>query len=98
MAVEDADEERRWGTSLQARAEKEKAASKKRSTKKNIKRQQERLTKTSPKSEVGKGQREVEMLKSRTAGKVQCLRIAGSGKWAPEGDEVWSLIFSLHIQ
>jgi hypothetical protein len=32
----------------------------------------------------------MEVLKSRSAGKVQRLRTAGSGKWAPEDDEVWS--------
>jgi hypothetical protein len=55
MAVEVEEEERRWETSLQAYAEKEKAASKKRSTKKNIKRQQERLMKITSKIEVRRG-------------------------------------------
>ncbi|KAJ1379306.1 hypothetical protein B484DRAFT_441057, partial [Ochromonadaceae sp. CCMP2298] len=86
MAVEDAEEERRWETSLQARAEKEDALRKKKKSVRALK-HSTRLTKASPKSKVGKGQREIEMLKSRTAEKVQRLRSAGSGKGTPEGDK-----------
>ncbi|KAJ1405661.1 hypothetical protein B484DRAFT_404397 [Ochromonadaceae sp. CCMP2298] len=46
-----------------------------------------KLCNAGPTSEVGKGQREIEVLKSRTAEKVQYLRTARCGKWAAEGDK-----------
>ncbi len=82
-------EERRWEASLQAHAGKQKANDKKSYSTRAL-RNSTRLTKTSPKSEVGRGQREMEVLKSRTAVQVQRLRSAGSGKGTPEGDKVRS--------
>jgi hypothetical protein len=87
MAVEDADEERRWKMIIQTRAQKQKAKDKKLCNTRVL-RSSARLTKIISKIEVGRGQREIEVLKSRTAEKVQCLRTAGSGKWAAEGDKV----------
>ncbi len=72
---------------IQTRAGKVKAKDKKRCSTRAL-RNSTRLTKASPKSKVGKGQREMEVLKSRTAVQVQRLRSAGSGKGTPEDDKV----------
>jgi hypothetical protein len=90
MAVEGEEEQQRWEASLQARTEQKTAVWNQQKKRRNSTRQQERLTKTSPKIEVGRGQREMEVLKSRTAVQVQRLRSAGSGKGTPEDDKVRS--------
>jgi hypothetical protein len=83
-------EKQKWEASLQARAEQKGALYTIKKDKQNKKYEHTRLTKASPKSKVGKGQREMEVLKSRTAEQVQCLRSAGSGKGTPEDDKVRS--------
>jgi hypothetical protein len=85
--VEGEEEEHRWEACLQARAGKENAACKKRKEKQTIARHSTRLTKI---TKVGRGQREMEVLKLRTAVQVQRLRSAGSGKGTPEDDKVRS--------
>jgi hypothetical protein len=79
MAVEGEEEERRWKMTIQTRAQKQKANDKKHCSTRAL-RNSTRLTKTSLKIEVGRGQREMEGLKSRTREKAQRLRTAGSGK------------------
>jgi hypothetical protein len=84
MAMEGEEEQQRWETSLQARTEQKAALY----TIKKNKQKHARLTKASLKSEVGKGQREIEVLKLGRAVQVQRLRSAGSGKGMPEDDKV----------
>jgi hypothetical protein len=86
MAVEGEEEER--SLEKQARAEKKRAGYNKYEKERTL-RHSARLTKITSKIEVGRGQREMEVLKSRAAEKVQRLRTAGNRKWAPEGDKVW---------
>jgi hypothetical protein len=87
MAVEGEKEKR--SLEMQARAEKKRVGYNKYHKERAL-RHSARLTKIISKIEVGRWQREMEVLKSRTAEKVQRLRTAGNGKWAAEGDKVWS--------
>jgi hypothetical protein len=85
MAVEGEEEER--SLEMQARAEKKKAGYNKKNNARGL-RHSARLGQIISKIEVGKGQREMEVLKLRTAVQVQGLRSAGSGKGIPESDKV----------
>jgi hypothetical protein len=87
MAVEGEEEERRL--EMQARSEKKRAGYNKYNNARGL-RHSARLGQITSKIEVGKGQREMEVLKSRTAVQVQRLRSAGSGKGTPEDDKVRS--------